>query len=749
MASHSCELCETGTECIAFCTACNFSLCNNCWDKYPPHKKGLLGPQGLPHEKANPSVVQELKVCMDEPNDDNERRFHQEDEETTWFGLERDDGGTPVLAEYRRYAAVMMQASELSDQVRYPSLVSFIGQTGAGKSSLIKLLIDLKADSAPENDNTARSAPVIGRSASAVPTSADVHLYLSPETMATKQPILYADCEGFNGGEQNPVAVNATVPDSPVPAKNVSSKCSRPTVVRKVSQGSKRFLKWASRDSPSYEETSKRGYTVSEMYPRIFYAFSDVIVFVLDNPKTLEVVVERLLEWADANYSQSINQPIKPHAVIVLNKSNTKTPEDQWNHINATAHLLSTTNAKIDDNRTFAKYAKMWKSRSTSRFDSMQDLLRCYYSTVHVVCMPEKSRYQLLDRQRQQLHKVITDCCTMSFQDKQERELLTDVDEFGLYLSLAFDHFSETLDEPFNFVEASLKRSPSSNSLADDLLTFASHFASFIGLEGQILKLFKYLTPFVASCILLESVRKQRIGRPEDWFGDLVDENTDSYWRHRSTLSIPKGAKSNSYRDMCRKAILGYFKYYVPCEHVIKDAYSRKFRNCDVRLAFHEQTHTAKSSFRGITFDPGPFQTTVHIDELLAWEEQILKLMIVMHDKLKQPNATAFRKSVAQAHTTILSNFYQVASRRTLRAGAFRLSSMCVACLCNPAQHELGCGHIICSQCARDFGEVKNSTITVHACPMRDDESMSTAIRGTYIKMAPAHSGLRVLVLDG
>ena len=54
---------------------------------------------------------------------------------------------------------------------------------------------------------------------------------------------------------------------------------------RKFSQGTKRLLKWASHDSQKYEQTSKRGFAVSEMYPRIFYAFSDVIVFVLDNPK--------------------------------------------------------------------------------------------------------------------------------------------------------------------------------------------------------------------------------------------------------------------------------------------------------------------------------------------------------------------------------------------------------------------------------------------------------------------------------
>lgn len=740
--AHSCALCEESPPEISFCTACNFNLCDECWNTYPPHRKGLLGPQGLPHEKADPTVVQELKDCMDEPNNNNEHRLHQDDEETTWFGLERDDGGTPVLAEYRRYAAVMMQASEYSEQTRYPSLVSFIGQTGAGKSSLIKLLIDLKSDARLDNF---KHTPVIGRSASAVPTSADVHLYLSPESVASRQPILYADCEGFNGGEQNPVAINAIELSNKMSPKYSYQPKTQPAMVQKVSQGTKRLLKWASRDSEKYEETSKRGYTVSEMYPRIFYAFSDVVVFVLDNPKTLEVIVEKLLEWADANYSRSINQPIKPHAIIVLNKSNTKTPDDQWDTINATAHLLSTTNAQLDDNRTFAKYAKEWRRRSTSRIDSMHDLLRCYYSTVHVVRIPEKSRYQLLNQQRQQLHNVITNCCAMSYRDKQDRELLTDVDEFGYYLSLAFDHFSETLDEPFDFVEASLKRNPSSNNFGDDLLQFAINLATYRGFAGQVLVLMKHLTPFIASCILLESVRKQRIGRPEDWFGDFMSDSMDPSFSYR----VPS-AKPSSYRDMCRKAITRYFKNHVPCDFTFPEKlHHRKRRSCDLRSAFHPTSHRTKSGIGLPSYEPGMFQTKVRSNQLLNWEEQILAQLVNLHTELKQSNASEFRQAVAKAHADLLVKFYETTPKNLAQRHTFVLNSMCIACLHNPAQHQLGCGHVICSQCAKDFGEVKHGTITLYACPLRDDELMATADRGTVIKMAPAYSGLRVLVLDG
>jgi hypothetical protein len=126
-----CYFCDNTTSDIAFCTGCHYHLCHECWSNHPPHKRGHLGPAGVPHEKVDPKIVEELTQCMAEPEDESQQdKLHQEDEDTTWFGLERDAGGEPILAEYRRYAAIMAQSSEDYDGLRYPALVSFIGQTG-------------------------------------------------------------------------------------------------------------------------------------------------------------------------------------------------------------------------------------------------------------------------------------------------------------------------------------------------------------------------------------------------------------------------------------------------------------------------------------------------------------------------------------------------------------------------------------------------------------------------------------------
>lgn len=173
-----------------------------------------------------------------------------------------------------------------------PDLALTYTSSGAGKSSLIRLLIDPDGSDMPRSAVT-NAAPIVGRSNCEVPTSADVHLYADPKSYSTNRPILYADCEGFDGGERDPIASMAIVKDS----KHSSPKSAGPPNPRSttnspstnaftlLARGTKRALKWARRDHPDYENTSKRGYAVQQMYPRIFYAFSDVIVFVLTNAR--------------------------------------------------------------------------------------------------------------------------------------------------------------------------------------------------------------------------------------------------------------------------------------------------------------------------------------------------------------------------------------------------------------------------------------------------------------------------------
>ena len=127
-------------------------------------------------------------------------------------------------------------------------------------------------------------SPVVGSAIDNVPTSGDVHLYADPGTIYERESILYADCEGLEGGETLPMA-KAGDANRHGPAGlrrgSRSGPDNRPSRrPRKVGYTSPRAIAWA--NTP---EKRKREYAVRELYPRLLYTFSDVVVFVLRNSR--------------------------------------------------------------------------------------------------------------------------------------------------------------------------------------------------------------------------------------------------------------------------------------------------------------------------------------------------------------------------------------------------------------------------------------------------------------------------------
>ena len=127
--------------------------------------------------------------------------------------------------------------------------------------------------------------PVVGSINDNIPTSADVHLYSDPDTIWTDLPVLYADCEGLEGGVSAPKAEGHKLQEKarfPTPEFGKSTGTNaRKRLQRKGFNAAARKIRWAQND----KEKSQREYAVTELYPRLLYTFSDVVVFVLRNVK--------------------------------------------------------------------------------------------------------------------------------------------------------------------------------------------------------------------------------------------------------------------------------------------------------------------------------------------------------------------------------------------------------------------------------------------------------------------------------
>lgn len=129
-------------------------------------------------------------------------------------------------------------------------------------------------------------SPVVGSVNDNIPVSADVHLYADPHTISTDTPLLYADCEGLEGGESAPKTevykMQDRAPESGFRRGSISGPGprTREKIIKKSNKVSRK-ISWAMGD----KEKSKREYAVTELYPKVLYTFSDVVVFVLRNPK--------------------------------------------------------------------------------------------------------------------------------------------------------------------------------------------------------------------------------------------------------------------------------------------------------------------------------------------------------------------------------------------------------------------------------------------------------------------------------
>ena len=120
-------------------------------------------------------------------------KLHMDDIWATWFGVPHYQS-SPCLNIYPRLQNLLdktgaMAMSQLPIPTRqYPSLISFFGDTGGGKSSIIRALI---RNAAPKN--TQFEVPVPGNLADRHrSTSGDVHLYGDPATLYKDVPLFYA-----------------------------------------------------------------------------------------------------------------------------------------------------------------------------------------------------------------------------------------------------------------------------------------------------------------------------------------------------------------------------------------------------------------------------------------------------------------------------------------------------------------------------------------------------------------------------
>ena len=200
-----------------------------------------------------------------------------------------------------------------------------------------------------------------------------------------------------------------------------------------------------------------------------------------------------------------------PHAIIALNESSIELPPWHWDTGYTTRWLLDKYHGAIHRNPGFEPYVEFWRKKST-HIDSLEGLLKLYYSSVTVVKIPSGSRPNLICEQIEKLYDEIRNACKTSLSAKQSVRMLFTANELHPYLVSAFDHFATSIDDPFDFVQFSFTNSPIPLDFAGNIVKLAIKVMNFQPHSASMASIFQELSYIIASCIMLDAARHRKIG---------------------------------------------------------------------------------------------------------------------------------------------------------------------------------------------------------------------------------------------
>ncbi|KAI1634568.1 hypothetical protein F4809DRAFT_665344 [Biscogniauxia mediterranea] len=466
-----CEICEE-TLGVVKCS-CSAEFCETCFTnkhirRHPKHKRGSRNSEGAWSWISSPFTNLADRTFR--------AKWFEKDEVTKWFGLHISGSREAVLVDTARFLRLTASSASYrqdSPRRQFPSITSFVGETGSGKSTLIRSLIYLANGSGSVE---AIEAPVPGfQSGSYIckSTTGEVNLYSDPRSFGTESPLFYADCEGMNGTE--PVAA--------LFQKDWSK------------YGNKYELK------PKDGKPIDRAAAVMTIYPSFLYLFSDVICMTTRNPKAWVDSVARLLQWSQIGARNTVNQYALPALIIVLNGPNIE--NEAWisdDRDAATEDFFMAISSEIRENATFMEMASKHGDKT------MKELLLRNFSSVYVHYIPLEGfqslgNHDVIMQQLNRLaHRIQED--TKRVQAKRlETWTLLDAKQMNIVFDHAFRHLASGSEEAFDLNQCRQQISlPQSTE---------GHFAEFLGLlmHNNATENFKDTALLVGSSIARNSLR--------------------------------------------------------------------------------------------------------------------------------------------------------------------------------------------------------------------------------------------------
>ncbi len=458
-------------------------------------------------------------------------------------------------------------------------------------------------------------------------------------------------------------------------------------------------------------------------------------------------VLQKLIAWASESYEKSIGQPALPHIIVVLNATDLAIDANQWDVTEATHKFLTDVETSIERIPALQAQLAYWRLAARS-IKTTKDLLECFYSSITIVRIPAKGRYMIMEEQVAKFYSQIVDKCSQSHYAKRKAHMLSNSDDLQLYLQLAFDHFSQNLDDPFDFVKVALKINPIPSDFSGNILRLAVAIKDHYPMR-KVADIFERLSPIVASCIILDIHRHRRLGKQKipctvmDWstelpiLHELEDMRNSIYITTTLTTrraGTPKQLFEDYYMSYCEQAFAYFCDCHWPCE----------FEKCGTCCANFFSSHgKGHQDAKGKILAKGAYKSSFSYGEEFwrwtLWLEYDIKRL--QGSKYNAKPSLKGKETPATLHLENIKKFYNGMGS----ANNFQSHYTCFCCLREISLHPLSCGHTLCSPCVRSYGVPNGKmSMVMLSCPICQAQN-----HDSLIKFMPPLAGQRILCLDG
>jgi hypothetical protein len=403
----------------------------------------------------------------------------------------------------------------------------------------------------------------------------------------------------------------------------------------------------------------------------------------------------------------------------------------------------------LKENQTAKLYAEQYERLGKS-ISTVEDLLHCFYAKVEFIFIPQAQsglNQRLFLTQTQRLYGMLESATRSSQILKEESRLLLPSEDQEHLFRLAFTHYTNYLDKPFDYLETLFAIRPLPHNLSNNLVRLLRAFRSSLQSQESTNEYITALAPILATTIALGVARSYRINV------QLIDIFKGNLHRATSSGGLRPFASPNSYEAQLQWALEEFCKGSVPCS--FRDKSGRRCVNTKRghRYSFHQTRMALPLGFG--TFD------SKEVDELMdCWlpkvEAEIQALSIGLESNSNRRgssiSATSSQqtrleeKAVWARHTKGTSLFFR--QNPTLRLDC---PLMYCFCLQNLPFEILPCGHSVCDACipllacstpSPDSRVVCIQNCLLHNAPYQFDPLHAIHIRSKF-------PGRRILALDG